>query len=449
MAWSGGNFTRANPTWVSDASAGIGIEAARHDTQDNDFTTGINECLNKTGQNAMSGTLSMGTNKISNLAAGTLRNDAAQVAQIQDGDFIWLGTTAGTATAQTASATPAITAYKAGQKFRFISGFATSAAVTLNVNSLGAKSIVDAHTGEGLNTVLAFNTSDIVEVIYDGTFFKWNSGTTIARFSADSVPNILYFYKSRGASVGTNTLVTNGDQLGQIQFLGAANTAYVPGAAIAAVIDGVPSAGSSDMPGRLVFSTTADGSGSPTERMRITNNGNIAIGTTSPGSARLYIKSADATAASYAIWWENSVGGGLGYIRSDGLFNTGVAATSPYNAITGTAANVVVDVNGNLQRSTSSARYKTDIKPYTRGLSDVIKLIPKFYKGINDGETQFAGLIAEDVHDAGLNEFVVYNDKGEPDALAYSNMVTLAFKAIQELNAKVEALEARVAELEA
>jgi len=38
----------------------------------------------------------------------------------------------------------------------------------------------------------------------------------------------------------------------------------------------------SDLPGRLTFSTTADGASSPTERMRITNAGLVGIGTSSP-----------------------------------------------------------------------------------------------------------------------------------------------------------------------
>jgi hypothetical protein len=37
------------------------------------------------------------------------------------------------------------------------------------------------------------------------------------------------------------------------------------------------------MPGRLVFSTTADGASSPTERMRIDSAGNVGIGTSNPG----------------------------------------------------------------------------------------------------------------------------------------------------------------------
>ena len=35
------------------------------------------------------------------------------------------------------------------------------------------------------------------------------------------------------------------------------------------------------MPGRLIFSTTADGAGTPSERMRIDSSGNVGIGTTS------------------------------------------------------------------------------------------------------------------------------------------------------------------------
>jgi hypothetical protein len=37
-----------------------------------------------------------------------------------------------------------------------------------------------------------------------------------------------------------------------------------------------------------------------------------------------------------------------------------------------------------------------------------------------------------------LFEFVEYNDEGEPDSLHYQNMVALAFKAIQEMNTKLD-----------
>jgi hypothetical protein len=90
------------------------------------------------------------------------------------------------------------------------------------------------------------------------------------------------FGKSRSASVGGNTIVQSGDAVGSISFQGNDGSEFVAAASITAEVDGTP--GANDMPGRLVFSTTADGASSPTERMRITSGGNIGIGTTSPAS---------------------------------------------------------------------------------------------------------------------------------------------------------------------
>jgi hypothetical protein len=98
------------------------------------------------------------------------------------------------------------------------------------------------------------------------------------------------FYKSRGSSVGSNVIVSNGDILGYLHWSGANGTGYDLAARISAAVDGVPSA-SGDMPGRLVFSTTADGAASPTERMRISSTGTLLIGkaTTTLGTAGSYI----------------------------------------------------------------------------------------------------------------------------------------------------------------
>jgi methanogenic corrinoid protein MtbC1 len=73
-----------------------------------------------------------------------------------------------------------------------------------------------------------------------------------------------------------------------------------------------------------------------------------------------------------------------------------------------------------------------------------MQLQPKYYKGKTDGDKQFAGLIAEDVHDLGLTEFVQYADDGSPDALSYSHMVALLTKSIQELKAEIETLKTQI-----
>ena len=116
---------------------------------------------------------------------------------------------------------------------------------------------------------------------------------------------------------------------------------------------------------------------------------------------------------------------------------------------TAAAANMHIDATGGyMMRSTSSLRYKNTVNDATHGLTELLALRPVTYKGNNDGDTVFGGLIAEEVHDAGLTEFVQYNDDGEPDALAYSNMVSLCIKAIQEQQATITALEARITALE-
>ena len=180
MAWSGGTYskgTNVSGGWVGDASVGIGIEAGRHDTQDNDFATGINTCIAKNGQNAATADLPMATFKHTNIGNATARNQYSAVGQVQDGDFIWLGTTAGTAIAQTASATPAITAYKAGQKFRMKIGAtlgstgSVATAHTLQINGIASpKNIVNNEdsTNPTLGTWIA---GAIMEVVYDGTNF--------------------------------------------------------------------------------------------------------------------------------------------------------------------------------------------------------------------------------------------------------------------------------------
>jgi hypothetical protein len=86
----------------------------------------------------------------------------------------------------------------------------------------------------------------------------------------------IYFFRSRGGALGSNTIVQNDDLVGSLFFQGADGTDINSRAAeISAVVDGTP--GADDMPGRLVFSTTADGASSTTERMRITSDAYVRL----------------------------------------------------------------------------------------------------------------------------------------------------------------------------
>jgi hypothetical protein len=86
---------------------------------------------------------------------------------------------------------------------------------------------------------------------------------------------ILELTATRGTDVNSYTILQSGDGVGSVIFGGADGTQFTPAAQITASVDGTP--GANDMPGRLIFSTTADGASSTTERMRIDSAGLVTI----------------------------------------------------------------------------------------------------------------------------------------------------------------------------
>jgi hypothetical protein len=107
------------------------------------------------------------------------------------------------------------------------------------------------------------------------------SSISVSRLSADQYGAHIEYLGTRSTSVGSNTIVQANDTLGLFIFRGDDGTNFATEAAsILGEVDGTP--GENDMPGRLIFRTTADGAATGTERMRIDNAGNLALGTTSP-----------------------------------------------------------------------------------------------------------------------------------------------------------------------
>jgi hypothetical protein len=102
-----------------------------------------------------------------------------------------------------------------------------------------------------------------------------NTQMAAIHYSADSIPPVFNLVKSRGATIGTQGLLSADDELGRLQFRGSDGVNFQAGASVRAAVDGTAAAGS--MPGRLIFMTTPSGSTGPVERMRISQNGDVRI----------------------------------------------------------------------------------------------------------------------------------------------------------------------------
>jgi hypothetical protein len=124
----------------------------------------------------------------------------------------------------------------------------------------------------------------------------------------------------------------------------------------------------------------------------------------------------------------------------------GILSAPPVQSnTTATAANVAVDAAGQIRRSTSSRRYKRNIADYGKGLAELLRLRPVSFQPREAGDNRaLAGLIAEEVDEAGLTEFVLYDEQGRPDGLHYPYFVALLVGAIKELSTEIEALKARL-----
>jgi hypothetical protein len=252
--------------------------------------------------------------------------------------------------------------------------------------------------------------------------------------SADADSAGLYLARSGGTAVGSFTAVTADDALGRITFSGADGTEFVTGASIEAAVDGTP--GANDLPSRLVFSTTAAGAASPTERLRIQSDG-------------ILIKYGDTASARIQPQTDNA--GFLG------------ESTKRWEA--------VYAVNGTIQ--TSDVREKTDIVDSPLGAEFIRSLRPVAYrwkvggytstyddKGNetitpNPGVRAHYGFIAQEVKQAiGETDFGgwLQEDLSDPDSqqsLRLHEFISPIVKALQEALDEIDNLKAEVAALKA
>jgi len=161
----------------------------------------------------------------------------------------------------------------------------------------------------------------------------------VATWAADANGPTIDFYKSRSASKGTMTVVQSGDVIGRLRFLGADGANGRTAAQITVESDGTP--GTNDMPGRIVFATTADGASSSTERLRIKSDGTVQTN----GAADIKIADGNLIIGTSGHGIDFAADGQAGGMSSEllddyeeGLFNPGVSVDSGSLSVSGSYA---------------------------------------------------------------------------------------------------------------
>jgi len=131
------------------------------------------------------------------------------------------------------------------------------------------------------------------------------------------------------------------------------------------------------------------------------------------------------------------------------LDSKGITVPATYgNSVGSPNRSVYVNSSGEYGGLTSSIRYKENIENTFYGLNEVMQLRAVTFNYISDPTAPRSfGFIAEEVDAIGLKELVSYNIIDQPESVHYELMVPLLAKAIQEQQAMIEDLKARVAAL--
>lgn len=508
LVYDGTQFQLRNPTLVADVYAtgvaGSDTITATVPAVAGAYTTGMKIWFQAAGTNTGATTINL-----NGLGAKTVQlNGAALVGgEIVSGRWVelvydgtnfqllnsseqsapqWGGTTGGTSTAFTIAPSPAIGAYAAGQRFAFIAHVANGAAATLAINGLTATTIQRQGTALVGNE---FKANDIIEVVYNGTNFqivnvsnaplfvdrtnnRVGIGTTapahtldlvgasrIADLETDATGKVGRIYGRpytnangdwlaidiRGQNGSNEINIGGGSALAkaatEIRFITAANTTTTTGTERARILSS----------GEVLIDRTSSITG--TYRLQIgdgTGSKGLSISggssATNDGSFLTFFNGAAVSGqiGNYSALQGGAYNGGF-TIKNSGasLYAVGITAGAgswPMKWNTSTAA---------WTYDTSRRSAKDNIRDSSYGLAHILQLQPRQFNYLEPEQfREDVGFVADEVFEV-IPELAPVDENGEPAGVSYDRLTSVLCKAIQELNAKIEALESRVAALEA
>ena len=300
-----------------------------------------------------------------------------------------------------------------------------------------------------------YNDTNSARVQIEGSGSNDNYAlAVISNYAGNTNGAQLLLAKSGSSTVGGTTLVSNGDTIGQVNFQGADGTQFVPAASISGQVDGTP--GASDMPGRLVFSTTADGASSPTERMRITKDGQTLLNYLSSSPIEQETFGVQGGGIVIARFTQNTNVSGYNGVRASIGSNGNNTSSYHFSGNTSGVNNWYLYGNGTTSYS-SDERLKKNIETTRNGYLDDIRnlrVVKYNWKNHEDGTPKELGLIAQEVEQVfpGLvqDDLSPVSDEDPTiyKQLKSSVLSVILLKALQEAAEKIETLEARLSALE-
>lgn len=347
------------------------------------------------------------------------------------------------------------------QNYRSVNGSATldidTGTFTVSTGTSGSESARIDSDGRLLVGTSASrgNTLGTPKSQIEGAGDNFDSSLSIISNSANGYGPSLVFGSSKGTSVGSaTTLTAASSSIGRIDFCGADGTSLLPGSRIEALTDATP--GANDMPGRLVFSTTAAAASSPTERMRIKSDGAICAGTTATNwfsqAQKVVFRYAGSGACQMNL---HDVGGEYPFEA----WNSGSSGTRGLIKFrVGGSGNVVGSITTDGSTVTyggsSDYRLKENVIDLDGAITRVKQLQPKRFNFISTPDKTIDGFLAHEaqtvVPEAVTGTHNEVDEDGNPvyQGIDQSKLVPLLTAALQEAIAKIETLEAKVASLE-
>lgn len=221
--------------------------------------------------------------------------------------------------------------------------------------------------------------------------------------------------------------------------IGAALGAYTPSNIVFAGGGGNPDAGAiwwGDGTGwNLHYGTRV--SGNFAKRFSFDDRGQLLI--SSPAGTRGKLRFADSGLDETGIEMDD--------VNNDLVLNSNAGLQVTTLATTASAANMYYDVTTDeVLRSTSSARYKRDIRDLRVRPRDVLQLRPVIYRAVNGraagraADREYPGFIAEDVA-ALFPELVTYDAEGRPDYVQYDRVSAYLLVALRDMERRLRAVE--------